>query len=454
MELHNLETERSLLAALMLLSAEQPGRARLEVERERLTPERFYLPAHQEILRAVLALEAEGKPGEPSTIWPRVKGTEAAQTGITPVFLSDVMGAEHWEHAIPSYAEAVRDLAMRRRIVSVAQKAVAKASDLNADAGEALAEATGALASITRGPSKVRTVRECIDETLVELDEINSGKREPVIPTGIVALDAIVGGLQPTLIVLGAQPGAGKSAFIATVADNLAKSGRRLGVFCLEDESRWIAWRLISNASGVAQFILRNRKLVESQRKLVADGCQRVWNYGDRIIVDGDGGGMTSTDIVESARNMVVNLGCRAIFIDHLGEIRTANKRRDRADLEVAESLADLRDFAKRYRVPIVVAAHLKRREQKLNKQGQPIRVSPSLQDFAETAYIERKARVALGLMREPNSDVIEIAVLKQTNGVAGASCRVHFEGAAAMIADCEGQQIPDWYGERQGASA
>jgi hypothetical protein len=80
-----------------------------------------------------------------------------------------------------------------------------------------------------------------------------------------------------------------------------------------------------------------------------------------------------------------------------------------------------------------VVAAHLRRRE------GLGPEAPPVASDFANSAGIERKARVAVGLYREVGSDTLGMAVLKNTMGKTGRT-EAEFVGAAAMVRAIEGE--------------
>ena len=79
----------------------------------------------------------------------------------------------------------------------------------------------------------------------------------------------------------------------------------------------------------------------------------------------------------------------------------------------------------------MLVAAHFKR-------PADP-NLPPSYRDFANSSGAERKARVALGLKRNPGSDSLAVHVMKQTNGPAGGVIELEFGGAAAMIINTEG---------------
>lgn len=89
-----------------------------------------------------------------------------------------------------------------------------------------------------------------------------------------------------------------------------------------------------------------------------------------------------------------------------------------------------LRAIANEFGVPMIVAAHFKR---SVITPGQSL-PPPSYRDFANSSGAERKARVALGLRRNPGSDLLQVHIMKQTNGPAGGVVNLEFGGAAAMI--------------------
>jgi replicative DNA helicase len=258
------------------------------------------------------------------------------------------------------------------------------------------------------------------------LDEIQRGAREPVLPSGIEALDAATGGLQPTLTVIGALPSVGKSGLLCSIVRNLAARGVRCGVFSLEDEREFIVQRLVADAAAVPLFVLRNRPLGHHQRERVASNIERLHAQMRNVVVD-DRPAVTTDELVASARDMITRHGCKALLVDHLGEIRL--KRTDRHDLDIAECLQQLRALSKTYRIPVVVFCHLKRRDG-LTRQSEP-----KVTDFAFSAAVERMARVALGLSR-PDEQTLRVHLLKQNNGKQEIAFDLTFTGPAGVVAN------------------
>lgn len=318
----------------------------------------------------------------------------------------------------------VRDQGQRRRATRALDAVRALIQDSSRPLAEASAEAHKALESIRQADTTSATLDAEVLAVCDMLDEVAQGRREPVLPTGIEALDAVVGGLQPTLTVIGALPGVGKSGLLASIVRNLSRRGERVGFFSLEDERSWLVQRLLAEASGVPLFILRNKPLEPEQQARVGEAMERLYRDLAHVVVD-DRPALTAADIVASARDMMVRHRVKAILVDHLGEVRT--RRSERHDLDIAEALSDLRGLAKTYRVPVVVACHMKRRD------GLGVKDEPRLTDFAFSAAVERMCRVGLGLSK-PDERTLKVHVLKQTNGIAHVAVDLRFQGPAGLV--------------------
>lgn len=269
--------------------------------------------------------------------------------------------------------------------------------------------------------TELRTLDSELIGFVDEVEAVASGRAEPTLGTGIPALDGAIGGLQPTLTILGAEPGAGKSALMARIVRNVAERGVRVGVFSLEDQSRWMVRRMVSESAALPVFVLANRPLAPHQLERFADGASQVHEVAKNVVVE-DRKGLTAAQIVATARVMVARHGVKAIFVDHLGEVRV--NRTERHDRDIGDVLRELRGIADVYRVPVVVLCHVKRRD----GVGQ----EPRLTDFAFSADVERTARVALALVK-PSDDKQGVHVLKQTSGRKDFAVWLRFNGPAAM---------------------
>ncbi len=355
-------------------------------------------------------------------------------------------------------ARVLKDANSRRKLVAGLESALRMAKDEAVGLEEAAGEGAKALEAARSVQTAAMPASGDLAGILDRIQQVQDGKMDPVLKTGIHGLDAAIGGLQQTLTVIGALPGVGKSALLAAIVRNLARRGVRSGVFSLEDARDWVAKRILSETSAVPLFVLGNRPLNGAQHGRLEDGFSRAWQDLQHVMID-DRTGMTAADIVASARQMVVTQGVKAIFVDHLGEVRLGPA--DRHDLAINAALQELRALAKVHGVPVVVFAHMKRRE------GLSRAEEPTLTDFAFSSGVERMARVALGLSRpcrcgsdggsieHPQAnpcpqDTLCVTVLKQTSGQADVSVDLPFRGPAGLVGNGEPLRNPDAAYERQ----
>lgn len=433
-ELNSPEIEQQVIAILSETSLLDVGEARSMAERSGLSAEDFHNPAISKVFINAMAMLSKGMPVELLGMRARLEGDKEVALAGGWAWLTDLlMGQATVSSAFDGHVVRLKDLSLRRRVVKELRSGVDAISKQDAQAESALLNISSNLARISGGQSRTRTLSAVLGELVDEMSEVQEGRSLPIIPTGIELYDRHVGGLQPTLNVVGALPGVGKSAFVATVVGSMAAKGLKVGVFSLEDEATWLGWRLLSNASGVNQFVMRFRQHSHEQSVQIGDGYSKIVQYADNILLD-DRHGLTSSDIVLGARDMVLNHKVQAIIIDHLGEVRTRRQASDAAgySIEVAEGLSDLRSIAKKFKVPVLVCSHLSRRV----ADGE----SPTLNHFANSAAVERMARVAVALTREQDSDVLKVHVLKNTNGRSGFDFDLEFVGASAMIRATEGR--------------
>lgn len=328
----------------------------------------------------------------------------------------------------PQRLSLLRQESLRRQYIEALRQVARVVTDKSQPLANAVQEAGRLLASWQDETGCLRALDESMAALVADLEAAQQPGREPVLRTGLEALDAVVGGLQPTLTVIGALPGVGKSALVAGICRMLASRGVTVGVLSLEDERAWLVRRLMALAAAVPVFVLANRPLGTNQLGRVWDVAPDVQRLLSRVLVD-DRQGLTTAEVVASARRMVAK-GAKAVFIDHLGEVRL--ERTDRHDLDISDCLRELRAVAKANRVPVVVLTHLRRRE------GLTTSDEPRLTDFAFSSGVERMARVALGLYRSDREDQLLCAVLKQTQGVAGVTVKLNLAAMAGVVIESE----------------
>ncbi len=424
--LGNQDAERAWLNALSNVSAVSTEDGLRMVEASRLTPEDFSGPALGDLFRASSDFLRRGVELELISLEAALVASTAVKSAGGRKFLASVlMPTEAFGGSAAEHARIIGDASLRRRSANALRGLITALQDPSLDPVETIANGSRAWQGFANQTPGLGTAEQDVFRLSEMLDAAQKNRRELVIDTGVEALDKEIGGLQPGVLTLvGALPGVGKSSLIATLVRNVANSGRKVGLFSLEDERIWLARRLLSFESGVPLFLLATKPLTTAQKQQVDEAGEGVYKTLQNVVLD-DRPGLTPAEVAATARDMILNHGVKAVFVDHLGEMRLP--RGERYDLDIADALAAMRDVAKRHNVPVVVASHVRRR------QGLGIEQAPSLTDFANSSAPERMARVALGLSK-PWDDCLRVTVLKQTNGRSGQDIDLAMVPFAAMV--------------------
>lgn len=338
--------------------------------------------------------------------------------------------------ARPALLEAgklIRRLATRRACVEQLKGMIRGVEDTSSDFGEVLEIGTDGLLDLVRNDGQShRTLQGELVRTMGDLESSRTRGGGVALRTGITELDKAIGGFQSKVVtMLGALPGVGKSALLATFVENLASRGVPVGLLSLEDQAQWLVRRLLARRARVSVFSMNTSPLTDEQfgRCYEAAGSG-LYEAAGNVLVD-DREGLSPVEVARSARGMI-RAGARVILVDHVGEIELPASERN--DLELRKAIARLRSVAKDADVPVVVAAHLKRRD------GMGVSTAPELTDFAGGSACERMARVALGLskVKGPDGKVdarkMRISVLKQTQGPADLSLELDLDLVSAMV--------------------
>lgn len=296
------------------------------------------------------------------------------------------------------------------------------------------------LASQFESYAEALSTRQNTDEVAtVDLQELCTtwaqnieNNASPFIATGVEVLDEVIRGFVPNLNVIGGLPSVGKSALIAEIVYNILSRGIPCGFFGLEDATAWIPKRHIARQMKIKVWEVGFRRLNLNEQGLLAAATEQIQKRLQYMTVYRRAG-ITADELVAKARSWIVTRGVKCIFIDHGGEIQHGTNIKDRHDLAVANTYRALRDMAINYKVPVVVLAHFNR----ATGDGMP-----TMRSFAESEYIARMARLALGLWREPSTDALLCTVLKQTEGKRGDTLELKVDVDAALVSSKGGSFV------------
>lgn len=402
---HAADAERSVLAGVMLRNETLHDAAAL------VTADDFYLSKHRVVWSAMLRLAKRGEGIDPVTL-----EAEIGQGELNLVGGLEGLGkiADHYVSSrhVETYARLVRDRARRRRLVmacrEVAEAGLADVEDESTfiDTSErkllSAAERRGAGGFVTAAKVMGPTI-EAICERMKRKDPIIG------IPTGITALDHMIGGLQGgKLYVIAGRPGHGKSALAGNLVTNAALLRRRDRVypsivFSLEMggeelfERKLISvCRTIKHTIGLPERV-RHGRITNGDWQVLTQAAELL--HTTPICVEDDAS-VTAADICAQARRwrrgtMCGPDGLGLVVVDYLQLMAPAAQRKNGTrERDIAEISRALKLLAKDLRVPVVLLSQLNRNVDNRSDHR------PVLADLRESGAIEQDADVILFVYR------------------------------------------------------
>ena len=233
------------------------------------------------------------------------------------------------------------------------------------------------------------------------------------LSTGFVDLDRLLGGLQPTdLLVLAARPGMGKTALALNLISHVAIHKKVPTVlFSLEMGELQLVQRLISSEAGIEGESLRSGSLTDEQWKSARSSARGI-SASPLFIVDKMG-----VNIAQAAAMCRSVKGLGLVVVDYLQLMTGDGRSREQ---EIASISRGLKGLAKELKVPVLALAQLNRGvEYRADKR-------PMMADLRESGAIEQDADVVMFLYRRSllNEELAqakaELLIRKHRNGSQG----------------------------------
>jgi len=260
-------------------------------------------------------------------------------------------------------------------------------------------------------------IKDALLNVYGHLQQLITNKEEiQGMKTGFSGLDEkLVGMGKSDLVLVGARPGMGKTAFALNVAAAAAKrSQKTICIFSLEMSAEQLVTRLLSSEALVDSYRLRSGELTDKDWQDLAHAASILSDC--QILID-DTTGLTVAGMMAKLRR-VKNLGL--VVIDYLGLMQSEHRNENRVQ-EVSEISRNLKLMAKEFQVPVICCAQLSRGpESRTDKR-------PMLSDLRDSGAIEQDADIVLFLYREeyykdkenPQSTA-EVIIAKNRHGSTG----------------------------------
>jgi len=409
----------------------------------------FYKPAHQFIYEAIFKLFENSEPIDLLTVSNQLRKDEKLDAVGGDFYLISLSQKVSSAAHIEFHARIILQKFIQRRLINISSEIITNSYDETVDVFDLLDEAETKLFDITQGNLKKSSeaAHNLVTQALKKIEEISNQEGMSGVPSGFNKLDQLTSGWQQSdLIILAARPGMGKTAFVMSMAKNMAIDFNiPVAIFSLEMSSVQLITRMISSETGISSDKLRKGNLETYEWEALN---VKVKNLSNAPIFIDDTPSLSVFDLRAKARRLVSQHGVKMVIIDYL-QLMTAGsntKGTGNREQEISMISRNLKALAKELSVPVIALSQLSRAVETRGGSKRPL-----LSDLRESGAIEQDADIVsfiyrpeyYGLTewddeeRTPCEGQAEFIVAKHRNGGL-ENIKIKFIGRLAKFTDMD----------------
>lgn len=426
------------------------------------TKDAFYDPKHQVIFEAITELYNTTTPVDLLTVTEQLRKLGALELAGGAFYISTLTGkiasAAHVEH----HARIIVEKYIQREVIGISNEILRDAYDETKDIFEVLSKAESALFEVAQNNMKkgYDTMQVAMRGAMEEIEKARENKDGVSgIPTGLKELDKVTSGWQRSdMIVIAARPAMGKTAFVLSMARNMAVDyNMGVAIFSLEMSSVQLVKRLISSEAEMDAEKLRKGNIEDYELQQI---YTRISRLNKAPIYIDDTPGISIFELRAKSRRLKQKHNIEAIIIDYL-QLMTGgtNKMQGNREQEISHISRSIKEIAKELNVPVLVLSQLNRSVESRGGDKKPV-----LSDLRESGAIEQDADIVsfihrpeyYNLMEDeagPTQGIGNIIIAKHRNGSTG-TIRLKFIGKYAKFDNLDSFGMEDDFNPGMGMSS
>lgn len=448
------DLEEAVLGAMML------EKESVEKLADILSPESFYVTAHQLIYATIRDLFMDGSVVDILTVTDKLRQREQLEKVGGAYYIAKLTNRITSAANVEFHAHIILQKYIQRELIKVSNKISTEAYEAGTDAFELLDNAEKKFFEIKE--KSIKRSFSSIDDLLAKaIDGIENLKNNEAGVTGIgsgfSSLDSLTAGWQKSdLIIIAARPGMGKTAFSLAILRNAAIDYKKnVAIFSLEMSSVQLVTRLISMESEIASEKLKRGDLQDYEWAQINSKITALSNA--KIFID-DTPGLSILEFKAKCRRLKSQHNIEMVVVDYLQLMRSDDKNAGNREQEISYISRSLKGLAKELDIPVIALAQLSREVEKRPDK------KPMLSDLRESGSIEQDADMVSFIYRpeyykinqdEDGNDttgMAEIILEKHRNGPTGIA-KVRFINHLAKFTDVNVSEYSD-FGALTGESA
>lgn len=416
-----------------------------------LTPEVFYDPRHQVIFATILKLYEGNHPVDLMTIIQDLKKEDKlSQAGGDHYIIDLTMGVSSSAH-IEYHVRVILEKYILRSLINVSANVIDSSYKESTDVFELLDKAEQSFFEITNGTIKkgFDTANSLVKQAIDTIKSLKDKEGLSGVPSGFRDIDKETGGWQNSdLIIIAARPAMGKTAFLLSMARNIAVGHKiPMVLFSLEMASVQLITRMIASETRISSEKLRKGTLDDEEWQRLFSNVSELENAP--LFID-ETPSLSIFDFRAKCRRLVMQHGVKLIMVDYL-QLMTAGgggKGVGNREQEISMISRSLKAIAKELNVPVIALSQLSR-----SVEARPGK-RPQLSDLRESGAIEQDADIVSFIFRPEyykiavwdndeegqetsTENQAELIIAKHRNG-ATADVRLSFLKHFAKFGDIE----------------
>lgn len=416
-----IEFEEAVIGAIML------ERSALHTVSELLSPDIFYKEANQRIVQVIIDLIKNAEPVDLLTVAEALKKNGELELVGGPYYLTQltnrIAGGANVEH----HTRIIIQKFILRELIRISSEIQKDAYDDSIDVFELLDKAQNLLFEVSEG--NVRRGHDKMQSLIAKaIEQIEIARTKPDglsgVPSGFSELDRLTSGWQNSdLIVLAARPGMGKTAFVLSMARNIAVDYKRpVAFFSLEMSSLQLITRLISSETELEADKLKKGSLADYEWHQLHS---KIGKLADAPLFIDDTPSLTLFELKSKCRRLKSQFDIQIIFIDYLQLMVGSGDAKGNREQEISNISRSLKSMAKELNVPVIALSQLSRAVESRGGAKKPI-----LSDLRESGAIEQDADMVVFIYRPEYYKMLEDEKGNSTIGMAEIIVAKHRNGA------------------------
>jgi replicative DNA helicase len=392
-----------------------------------LKEEVFYKEAHQKIFKAIHTLFKDSQPVDILTVTQKLLQQGQLEFVGGAYYISMLTSRIASAANVEFHARIILQKYLQRELIRISNNIIKESYEDSSDVFDILDHAEKDLFAISetnlrRNYSDMHSlVKEAIKqiETSREQEGHISG-----VPSGFSAIDNVTAGWQKSdLIVLAARPGMGKTAFVLSMARNMAVEFKRaVAVFSLEMGGVQLVMRLIASESELSADKLKRGQLEQYEWEQLN---AKLANLTDAPLFIDDTPALSIFELRAKCRRLKAQHDINLVIIDYLQLMSGGSENKGNREQEISSISRSLKSLAKELNIPIIALSQLSRAVETRGGSKKPL-----LSDLRESGAIEQDADMVCFIYRPEYYKIMEDENGNSTEGLAEFIIAKHRNGS------------------------